>query len=302
MLPILTRASAFVMIILLGVLLRKIGLFKEDAFGVLSSIVIKITLPAAIITSFSKNVIDISMLTLALIGFAGGAIYMLLGFAMNLRKTKEQRAFEVLNLPGYNIGNFALPFTQSFLGPIGVVTTCLFDTGNACICLGTAFSIATMIKDGAGFSWKRLLRALSRSVPFLTYLVVVPLNLMRIQLPSLVLEFAKIIGNANGFLAMFTIGVGFRLKAEKSQAFTILRLLLVRYAVAAVLACICYYLLPFSSEIRWTLVILLFSPIGSAVPTFTRELGGDVGLSSAINSLSIVCSIVIIVAILGIMV
>ena len=48
-------------------------------------------------------------------------------------------------------------------------------------------------------------------------------------------------------------------------------------------------------------MILAFSPIGSAVPPFTAELGGDVGLSSAINSLAIVISICIYVVLLSVM-
>ena len=43
------------------------------------------------------------------------------------------------------------------------------------------------------------------------------------------------------------------------------------------------------------------SPIGSAIPVFTKELDGDVGLSSAINSVSIIISIVIIVTLLTVM-
>ncbi len=301
MLDLLTRAGAFIAIILLGMLLRRIGLFKEDDFRVLSNIVIKITLPAAIITSFSQNVIQADMLILALLGFGGGVIYMICGYLLNCRKSKEHRAFGVLNLPGYNIGTFALPFTQSFLGPIGVVATCLFDTGNAFICLGGSYSVATMIKDGSGFSFKRLLKAMSKSVPFLCYLIVVPLNLLQIRLPNMVLQFAGIISNANAFMAMLAIGVGFQLSGDRSQIGTIVKMLLVRYGIAAALAAIFYFVLPFSLEVRQALVILAFSPIGSAVPPFTRELEGDVGLSSAINSIAIACSIVIIVTLLGVM-
>lgn len=301
MLELLTRAGAFIAIILLGYLLRKVGLFKEDDFRVLSNIVIKITLPAAIITSFAQNQIQTEMLMLSLLGFGGGALYMLLAFLANLRRGKEQRAFEVLNLPGYNIGAFALPFCQSFLGPLGVVATCLFDTGNAFICLGGSFSVATMIKDGSGFSVKRLLKALSRSVPFLCYLFVVPLNLLRIQLPDIVLEFAGIISNANAFMAMLAIGVGFKLTGDRSQLGSIVRILGIRYGVAAVLALLYYFVLPFPLEVRQALVILAFSPIGSAVPPFTRELGGDVGLSSAVNSIAIVCSIMIMLLLFSVM-
>ncbi len=301
MTQLLTRAGAFVAVIGLGIFLRWIGLFKKEDFRVLSAIVIKITLPAAIITSFSVNQIRPDMLALSLLGFGGGALYMLLGYVSNLRQDKEQKAFAVLNLPGYNIGAFALPFCQSFLGPVGVVATCLFDTGNAFICLGGSFAIATMIKDGSGFSWKRLVKSLATSVPFLCYLIMVPLNLMRIKLPSIVLELAGIASNANAFMAMLAIGVGFQLTGDKRQLGTIVRLLGIRYAVAAVLALCYYFLLPFPLAIRQALVILCFAPIGTAVPPFTRELGGDVGLSSAINSMAIVCSILFMVTLLGIM-
>jgi predicted permease len=301
MLDLLTRAAAFVGIILLGIFLRRIGVFKSDDFRVLSNIVLKITLPASIIISFSQNPIDSSMLALGLLGFGGGVIYMFAGFLLNRKKSKEERAFSVLNLPGYNIGAFALPFTQSFLGPVGVVSTCLFDTGNACICLGTSYSFATMIQDGKGFSLKTLLRSLSRSVPFLTYLIMLPINLFQIQLPNAIQEFAGIAANANAFMAMLAIGVGFQIQAQRDQIWAIVKMIGLRYGIAAVLACVYYFVLPLPLEVRQTLVILAFSPIGAAVPPFTRQLGGDVGLSSAINSIAIVCSIVIMVTLLAVM-
>jgi predicted permease len=72
----------------------------------------------------------------------------------------------------------------------------------------------------------------------------------------------------------------------------------VRYSIATLIAIGCYTLLPFPLEVRQALVILSFSPIASAAPAFTGDMKGDVGLSSAVNSISIVCSIVIIVALL----
>lgn len=112
---LLIRAGSFVAIIVLGFLLRRFGFFKENAFEVLSKIVIKITLPAAIIKNFSSGTMDFSMLSLALLGFAGGVVYMIVAYAVHLRKSKEEKAFALLNLPGYNIGVFALPFVSGFL-------------------------------------------------------------------------------------------------------------------------------------------------------------------------------------------
>ena len=301
MLDILTRAGSFIAIIVLGYVLKKIGVFREEDFGILSKICIRITLPAAIITSFAGKEIDPAMLSLLLLGIGCGVVYVALGYVLNLRRGKEQQAFEMLNLAGYNIGCFTMPFAQSFLGPVGVITTSLFDSGNAFICLGGAFGAAASVKEGRGFDFKRIFKALSRSVPFVTYLIMVVMNLAHIPVPGMVVECAGIIGGANSFMAMFMIGVGFKLAGDRTQIGAMIRVLGVRYGVAAILACVFYFLLPFSLEVRQTLVILAFSPIGSAVPPFTGELGGDVGLSSAINSVAIVISICIYVVLLGVM-
>lgn len=301
MLDIVARAGCFVAIIVLGYVLRRIGFFKEEDFKVLSKIVIKITLPAAIVYSFSGKEIDPSMLLLGLIGLGGGVIYMLLAYVLNRRNGKEQQAFEILNTSGYNIGNFTLPFVQSFLGPMGVITTSLFDTGNACVCLGGSYSVASIVKENSGFSIKRILKALSKSVAFDCYVVMITLNLLHISLPAPAVSFAEIIANGNAFMAMLMIGVGFKLTGDKKQLGSIIRILLVRYLVALIIAVGAFYLLPFSLEVRQAVVILAFSPIASAAPAFTEELKGDVGLSSAVNSISIVCSIIFIVLLLMIM-
>ena len=301
MLEILIRAGCYVAIIALGYVLRRKGFFGPEAFGVISGIVIKITLPAAIISSSAGKPIDASMLTISLLGLGGGVAYMLLAALVHRKQGKEQRAFGVLNTPGYNIGTFALPFTQSFLGPVGGLTSSLFDVGNSFICLGGAFGVARAVKEGAGFDLKRILTAPLRSIPFLTHLPMVTLNLLALDVPGPVLSMAEIVGNATAFLAMLMIGVGFNLSGEKGQTGAIARVLVVRYSFAAALALACWFLLPFDLEVRQTLVILAFSPIGSAVPVFTAELNGDVGLSSAINSISILCSIGIIVTLLVVM-
>ena len=301
MTAILIRAGCFLTIIVLGYALRKIGVFGPEAFSVLSRVVIKLTLPAAIIASFVGKELDPTMLTISLLGFGGGVLYMILGFVTNLRTGKVRRAFEVLNLPGYNIGNFTLPFVQSFLGPMGVITCSLFDVGNACVLLGGSFSVASMIQDGKGFSLKRLLRNLGKSVPFVCYVIVVPMTLLRIPIPGPVAELAEIIGSANAFLAMLMVGVGFHVEANREQIGRIVKILGIRYGVGAALALAFYFLLPFDLQVRQALVILALSPIGSAVPAYTEELKGDVGLSSAVNSISIILSIPIIVALLLIM-
>ncbi len=302
MLDILLRAGSFIAIIIMGYLLKKIGFFRQEDFSVLSKITIRITLPCAIITSFAGKSIDPALLSLTFIAIGCGLIYILIAFLINRNHSREQQSFEMLNLPGYNIGTFVIPFAQSFLGALGVIAVSLFDTGNAVICLGGAFSLAAMVKDGNGFSVKRIVSALTRSVPFMTYMIMLLVNLFRLDVPAFVMSVAGIGTNANAFMAMLMIGVGFKLElSDKRQVGTIVKLLSIRYGLATVFSLIFYFLLPFALEVRQALVILAFSPIGSAVPGFTEQLKGDVGLSSALNSFAMVISITITVILLLVM-
>lgn len=301
MLNILTRAGCFVSIIVLGHILRRTGFFGPETFTVLSKIVMKITLPAAILASAAGKPIDAGMLTLALIGLGGGIVYIVIGWLISCRGTRQQKAYYIQNLPGYNVGTFALPFTQSFLGPVGVLSTSIFDLGNAFICFGGAFSVARAVKDGGKADFRRVLKAPLTSLPFLTYALMAVLNLNHLSLPKVIVSFAEILGGANAFLAMLMIGVGMNLTIDRNKLGTMAKVLSVRFGVSAILALCCYRLLPFALEIRQTLVILLMSPFTSTVPVYTAELGEDVGLASAVNSVSILISIAVIVVLLTIM-
>ena len=298
MAAVLTKAGCFVAIIILGWVLRRVGFFKEGDFQVIAKIVLRITLPASIIYSFSDKQIDPSMLLLSVFGFLLGIGYIGVGLLISLGKGKKEKAFSVLNIAGYNIGNFTMPFAQSFLGPGGVVTTSLFDTGNAFICLGVSYSVAAMVQRGDKFSIVKILRDLMKSVPFVTYITMALLALLHVRLPSPVVSFAGLLGNANAPMAMLMLGVGFKLSGDSSQIHSIVKLLSVRYGVAILVSLGCFFLLPLELETRQTLALLAFSPIASAAPAFTGELGGDTGLSSAVNSLSIVISLICIVAVL----
>ena len=295
---ILIKAGCYIAIILLGMGLRRIGFFKQEDFPVLSKIVIKITLPASVLANTAGMEIAPGLLVLVGLGCGCALIQMGTAWVMNRKKDREQLAFEMLNLPGYNIGVFAMPFVGGFLGSTGVLATSLFDGGNAFVCLGGAFGVASAVKDGAGFDVKRALKALGKSVPFLTYLIVTLMNVLHIRVPGPILSCAGIIGGANAFLAMLMIGVGFQLNLDREKLGRAIRLLVVRYGLATVMALVFWFLLPFDVEVRKTLVLLSFAPIPSSVPGFTAEMGSDVGLSCTINSLSIICSIVLMVALL----
>lgn len=301
-LEVLTKALAFILIIVMGYLLKKKGFFHASDFYLISKIVIRITLPAAIVSNFSRITMDNSLLLMVVIGLAANIVMVALGYLINAGKGREAKVFDMLNLSGYNIGNFTLPFVQSFLGPVGFATTSLFDAGNAVMCTGVTYTLASMvIGKGDKPSVKNILKSLFSSLPFDAYIIMTVLAILRIPLPSVVTSFAATVGGANAFLALLMIGIGFEIHMEKDKISTIAKLMTLRYGTAVLFALGAYFLLPFPLEVRQALAIVSFGPVSSVSPAFTGKLDGDVELSSAVNSLSIVLSIVTITLVLIVM-
>lgn len=297
MAAVLTKAIAFVAIIIMGYLLKRAGFFQSKDFYLISRIVVKITLPAAIVSNFSKISMDYSMLAICGVGVLCNFLTIALGYLISLSKSKETKAFAMLNMSGYNVGNFTMPFVQSFLSPVGFAATSLFDAGNAVMCTGITYTLAgIVVGEGEKPSPKAIILKLLSSVPFDTYVIMTVLSILKIKLPGMVISFAETAGGANAFLALLMLGIGFEIRMDKKKAAQIAKLLAVRYGAALLMALGFYFLSPFGTEVRQTLAIVSLGPVSSVSPAFTGALNGDIEMASAVNSLSIVISIATITA------
>ncbi|WP_333649796.1 AEC family transporter [Lacrimispora sp.] len=297
MAAVLAKAVAFVAIIAMGYLLKLAGFFRAKDFYLFSKVVIKITLPAAIVSNFSKITMEYSLLIMCAAGLLCNLVTLVIGYLMNLTKSKETRAFAMINMSGYNVGNFTMPFVQSFLSPMGFAVTSLFDAGNAVMCTGINYTVGSMVLgEEEKPSLKNILLKLFSSVPFDAYVVMTVLALLKIKLPAVILSFAETAGAANGFIALLMLGIGFEIRMEKEKIAQIIKILATRYGLALLMALGFYFLTPFGLEMRQALAIVSLGPISSVAPAFTGALNGDIEMASAVNSLSIIISIVAITA------
>lgn len=294
-LSVLAKAIAFVLVIVTGYVLKKKGFFQPDDFYLFSKVVVRITLPCAIISNLSGISLDRSLLFLCVLGLAANIFLVIVGYLMGLKGTGQDRAFNLINLSGYNVGNFSLPFVQSFLGPVGFAATSLFDAGNAVMCTGVTYTVASLSAgNGDRPSVKNVTKSLLSSLPFDAYMIMTLLAVFGITLPRMVINYARTVGNANTFLALLMIGIGFEIHMEKDKLVKILQILGMRYVTAVLLAMGSYFFLPFELEVRQALALVLLGPVSSVAPAFTGKVGGDVEMASAVNSLSILISVVMI--------
>lgn len=298
---VIWKAVAFLFVIFLSYFLNRRGFFPAGSAQTVTKITMNITMPAAVISSFAQFQKDNSLFLLVALGLGCNCAMLLAGFLVSRKMSRVRQVYYLMNFPGYNIGSFTLPFVQNFLGPYGVVATCLFDTGNSIMCTGGTYAIVSGIVGGDGGSRltaKDILKRLFSSVPFDTYLLMLILVLTGIPIPGPVNTVASTIGAANGFMAMMMLGMMFRFEAKaayfKDAGFT----LLVRYLFAGALSALFYFCTPLPLELRQVLAIIVFAPNSALSAAFTEKNKGDSGLSSFTGTISLLLSIVIMTVLL----
>ena len=97
---------------------------------------------------------------------------------------------------------------------------------------------------------------------------------------------------------MLMLGIGFQIDGTRIRE--VLRILMPRYAVGFLLAALCFLLLPVPPVYRKALIIPFLGPVSNAAPAFTAQMQGDYELASAVNSVSILISIVLIISALAV--
>ena len=197
---ILVRALGFISIIALGYFLKVKGVVKREDAEVLSTIVMNVTLPAALLTSASALTLDSGILIPLLLGFVMNLIMDWVGYWEARDRDLVAKSAGMVQISGYNIGTFTLPFVQAFFPAAYLVPVILFDTSNALMVLGGNFTLAANFnRKQEAMSLGDILRNLFGSIPFAVYLMTFLLAALGLQIPQPVLSITNIAANANPF-------------------------------------------------------------------------------------------------------
>ena len=298
MLVVLSKAIAFVLIILIGYMCKRRGVFAPTDYQLVSKIVLNITLPCAVISSFAHFQLDLSLLAAVALGLSGNCVMIFVALMLTRRETLAAKIFYIFSLAGYNIGCFTLPFAQAFLTPFAVVALCMFDVGNSIMCTGMTYALtASCIGYADGhkdrFSMKSIAEKLLHSAPFVVYISMLILSLVGVQFPKSVYTFTDIVGAANPFLSMLMIGMMFEIKLDKQAMGYVKELFSVRYLISLACAGAFIYFAQFKQEVNYVIALAFMAPCTIIGPIFVEKLGGNVQLASLFNSMTIITSVIL---------
>ncbi|MDR2930397.1 MAG: hypothetical protein LBV06_05785 [Propionibacteriaceae bacterium] len=292
---VVTRAISLAGIVLVGYAIKRLGWVRREHFSVLAIIVLRVTLPCALITSFNDFVITGTLTWLIVIGAAVNLIQQGATWLLTRHDTARRRSFAILHSGSYNVGAFAMPYAAQFAGPAAIVYTAMFDIGNSIAAGGIGYGWAMMIARGESMSLRRLAVTMLRSPVFDTYLVLLFLQLAHIRLPEQIIGFTSLIGQANPFCAMLMIGVGLDLALPARAWATAAKFLARRYAFVIVFCLLMWYAIPsavLSDQIKTIVIVVLWAPVAVMIAGFVDEAHGDVRLASLIASISVIIAII----------
>ena len=289
---VLTQTIVYVVLLFAGYGFKKAGIFKVEDTDFLKKVILYLTMPAMAVNGLKDLELQPSFLWCFLVGFGTSTILMLVGMAATRKKSPEEKVMYLFNLNTYNIGNFAIPFLTGLLSTDGFAALCLFDIGVAIYLYGIDYSLAEAVKGGKSrFSLKFLLKKIFTSPITDMYLLMILLAALHLRLPEPVLKLASVMGNANAFLAMLSIGILFELKLDRKNLREIVKFFALRYGTILVIMAGVILFIPFSPDIRQAICVLLAAPVASIAPLLTQNAGGDGAKAAQINSVSILLGI-----------
>lgn len=289
---VLTQTIVYVILLFAGYGFKKAGIFKVEDTDFLKKVILYLTMPAMAVNGLKDLELQPSFLWCFLVGFGTSTILMLVGMAATRKKTPEEKVMYLFNFNTYNIGNFAIPFLTGLISTNGFAALCLFDIGVAIYLYGIDYSLAEAVKGGKGsFSLKFLLKKIFTSPITDMYLLMILLAALHLRLPEAVLKLASVMGNANAFLAMLSIGILFELNLDKKNLWDMVKFFALRYGTIVIIMIAVILFIPFSPDIRQAICVLLMAPVASIAPLLTQNAGGDGAKAAQINSVSILLGI-----------
>ena len=262
MAEIMIKAAGFVFVIIIAFILKQVHVLEKRDGLTIATIIMNVTLPCALLTNASGITIDQSMLILLLIGLASNIIMLFISFILSRKEENILKGYYMINCSGYNIGNFVMPFVQSFFPGMGVAYLCMFDVGNSIMCLGGSYALAgSVASSNQKLTPKTVIKKLFSSIPF-------------------------------------DVGLLLEVKINPSEMKIVLKTLLIRVLFGAILMSIVYFIVPIPMLAKKIVVLAMAAPITTVSAVFSKNIGYHRDAPAISSSLSIIISIAVLVVLI----
>ncbi len=294
----LSKMISFVVIIILGYVIKKMGVIKEKDAVIISHLVLKVTLPAYLITAANGLTLSLSLLPFIFLAIGATFLVNLLAWTFNKNEPGKVRGIAMINASGYNLGLFLMPIVSGIFSKEAILYLIFFDIGNSLMVFGGNNALASaQVRKSNGSLAKQILNHCLHSVPFIVYLILIVLSLFSLALPSAVIDIAAIPASANSFLCMALIGIKLNFNLDFSALKTVFKTLVAKYgANLTVLAG--FMLFPLPQEFKLIIALALVTPTPVISVIYSLGIDPDSNVPPVVATLSTLVSLGLMFALL----
>ena len=286
-----TQFEISLSIILLGYFLKKTGILKESDGEVISRLIFNVTLPSIVINVFSTMYIDKNLFLVPIIAFVFGLFMVVVAIIAFKGESRWDKGMLTMLVPSFNVGLFAYPLVESIWGKEGLKYFGMFDMGNSFIVFAACYIIASIYSTSEGeINYKNILSKTLHSIPFLTYIIILTINLLGLSIPKPIIEITGIISKANMPLALLALGLYLSFSFKKSYLKNMAKIIALRYIIGLGVGILLYNLVPLDPMFKKTMLIGLILPISFTVIPYSVEFGYDTKFVGTVNNLTIIIS------------
>lgn len=283
-------------LIALGYILKRMRYISGKDSRVISTIVLNVTLPSVVIVNLNDVTLTPSLSVLPVMMILYGMITKILVVMLFLKYNNEVRGTVAIMMGSLNIGIFAYPLVQQIWPDVGLIYFGMADIGGAVVMFGMTYFAATYFKNmSGGLNPKYILKNLVKSIPLMTYVFMLLLNLFHLSLPQQVLRFFDVLGAANLPLSMLLLGVLIDFKLDRRYLPITLKYLGLHYGLGVLFGTLVYFFLPVSDDmIKTTLQLIWLMPVGVAALSYAVQFRyRTLPVIAMASNITIVISIII---------
>lgn len=282
------------LMILMGFIIVKAGIVKEEDSKVLSKIVLYLIIPCVIINAFqvdyTKKTVNGLLIALAA-SVLLQVVLLLVVFVMG--KLFSLNEVETASIYYSNSGNLIVPIVTFILGQKWVLYGCVFMSVQL-IFLWT--HCKKIISRESSYDWKKIIL----NINMISIAIGAILFFTRIRLPELITNTISSVGNMIGPASMIVTGMlfaGMDLKAifANKRVYFISALRMIVVPLIALFLIKISHLATLSADAQKIMLIVflaVITPSASTVTQMCQVYGNDAHYASAINVVTTLCAIV----------
>jgi predicted permease len=281
------------LLLVAGILLRRLNILSGQAKHVLTDLVIYVTLPCSIVLSFRMDIDHTTMVSLGsvlLIAFAIQVFCIVLGNMLYRKQDKRKQAVLRYGILVSNSGFMGLPIAGELYGVMGAMYASIYLIPQRVVMWTAGLSCFTANDQ----SWRQKTKKIVRHPGMVSVYIGLFLLVFNLPIPRFLIQSMESVAVCTTPLSMLLIGaiIGEMNRSEVRITYFSLLYTAVRLILIPGISFIVLRLSNADTVITAVSVLLAGMPVGSTTAILAAKYGGDASFASQLVAISTILSLI----------